>query len=54
MELNVTAKLAQASEHNGNQIYVVSKMLGARYNEQEMFHEMQIAWRGFPVGEATW
>jgi Chromo (CHRromatin Organisation MOdifier) domain len=32
----------------------VSKILDARYNEQEIFHELLIAWRGFPVGEATW
>jgi hypothetical protein len=23
-------------------------------HEQEMFHELLVAWRGFPVGEATW
>jgi hypothetical protein len=32
----------------------VSKILVARYNEQEIFHELLVAWRGFPVGEATW
>jgi hypothetical protein len=32
----------------------VSKTLDARYNEQEMFHELLVAWRGFLVGEATW
>jgi hypothetical protein len=32
----------------------VSKILDARYNEQEMFHELLVAWRGFPVVEATW
>jgi hypothetical protein len=32
----------------------VSKILDARYNEQEIFHELLVAWRGFPVGEATW
>jgi Chromo (CHRromatin Organisation MOdifier) domain len=53
-ELNVTAELAQAAEHNNHQLYVVSKILDARYNEQEMFHELLVAWRGFPVGEATW
>jgi Chromo (CHRromatin Organisation MOdifier) domain len=53
-ELNVTAELAQAAEHNDHQFYVVSKILDARYNEQEMFHELLVAWRGFPVGEATW
>jgi ribosome biogenesis protein Nip4 len=54
MELNVTAELAQASEHNDHQLYVVSKILDARYNEQEMFHELLVAWRRFLVGEATW
>jgi hypothetical protein len=53
-ELNVTAELAQAAEHNDHQLYVVSKILDARYNKQEMFHELIVAWRGFPVGEATW
>jgi hypothetical protein len=52
-ELNVTAELAQAAEHNDHQLYVVSKILDARYNEQEMFHELLVAWRGFPVREAT-
>jgi hypothetical protein len=32
----------------------VSKILDARYNEEEMFHKLLVAWRGFPVGEATW
>jgi hypothetical protein len=31
-ELNVTAELAQAAEHNDYQLYVVSKILDARYN----------------------
>jgi Chromo (CHRromatin Organisation MOdifier) domain len=53
-ELNFTAELAQAAEHNDHQLYVVSKMLDVRYNEQEMFHELLVAWRGFPVEEATW
>jgi Chromo (CHRromatin Organisation MOdifier) domain len=53
-ELNVTAELARAAEHNDHQLYVVSKILDARYDEQEMFHELLVAWRGFPVGEATW
>jgi hypothetical protein len=52
-ELNVTAELAQAAEHNDHQLYVVSTILDARYNEQEMFPEFFVAWRGFPVGEAT-
>jgi hypothetical protein len=53
-ELNVTAELAQAAEHNDHQLYLESKILDARYNEQNMFHELLVAWRGFPVGEATW
>jgi hypothetical protein len=53
-ELNVTAELSQAAKHNDHQLYVLSKILEARYNEQEMFHEMLVAWRGIPVGEATW
>jgi hypothetical protein len=32
-ELNVSAELAQAAEHNDHQLYVVSKILDARYNE---------------------
>jgi Chromo (CHRromatin Organisation MOdifier) domain len=32
----------------------VSKILDERYNEQEMLHELLVAWRDFPVGEATW
>jgi Chromo (CHRromatin Organisation MOdifier) domain len=53
-DLNVTADLAQAAEHNDHQLYVVSKILDARYNEQEMIHELLVAWRSFPVEEATW
>jgi Chromo (CHRromatin Organisation MOdifier) domain len=53
-ELNVTAELAQAAEHKDHQLYVVSKILDARYNEQEMFDELFVAWRGLPVGETTW
>jgi hypothetical protein len=48
-ELNVTAELAQAAEHNDHQLYVVSKILDARYNDQEMFHELLVPWRGFQV-----
>jgi hypothetical protein len=44
-ELNVTAELAQAAEYSDRQLYVVSKILDARYNEQEMFHELLVAWR---------
>jgi Chromo (CHRromatin Organisation MOdifier) domain len=53
-ELNGNAELAQAAEHNDHQLYVVSNILDARYNEQEMFHELLVAWRGFPGGETTW
>jgi hypothetical protein len=30
------------------------RRFSTRYNEQEMFHELLVEWRGFPVGEATW
>jgi hypothetical protein len=53
-ELNVTAELAQAAEHNDHELYVMSKILDARYNKQEMFYALLVAWRGFPVGEAIW
>jgi Chromo (CHRromatin Organisation MOdifier) domain len=55
-ELNDTffAGLTQASDHNYHELYVVSKILDARYNEQETLHELLVAWRGFPVGETTW
>jgi hypothetical protein len=36
-ELNVTAELAKVAENNDHKLYVVSKILDARYNEQEMF-----------------
>jgi uncharacterized protein (DUF2164 family) len=52
-ELNVTAELAQAAEHNDHQLYVVSKILDPRYDEQEMFDKLLVAWRGFLVGEVT-
>jgi hypothetical protein len=53
-DLHVTAELAQAAEHNNHELYVVSKILDTRYNEQEMFHELLVTWRGSSVGEATW
>jgi hypothetical protein len=37
-ELNVTTELAQAAEQVDHKLYVVSKILGARYNEQDMFY----------------
>jgi hypothetical protein len=52
-KLNVTAELFQTAQGNDHLLYVVSKILDARYNEQEMFHELLVAWRGFPVGKAT-
>jgi hypothetical protein len=54
MELNVSAELAQAAEHNDHQLYVATKVLDARYNEKEVFYELLVAWSGFPVEEATW
>jgi hypothetical protein len=35
-------------------MFVVSKILGARYNKQVMFHELLVAWHSFQVGETTW
>jgi Chromo (CHRromatin Organisation MOdifier) domain len=32
----------------------VSKILSARFTEQDIFHEFLVTWRGFPVREATW
>jgi hypothetical protein len=53
-ELNVTAELAQAAEHNVHQLYVVSKILESRRNEQEMFYELLVAWRILSAGKVTW
>jgi hypothetical protein len=53
-EHNITAELAQAAEHNDHELFISSKILGARYNEQDMFHEWLVVWRGFQVGEVTW
>jgi hypothetical protein len=39
-DVNVTAELAQDAEHNDHQLCVVSKILDARYNEQDIFHEL--------------
>jgi hypothetical protein len=41
-KLNVIAELAQSAEHKVHQLYVESKVLGARYNEQDMFHELLV------------
>jgi hypothetical protein len=46
-------ELAQPAEHNDHLLYVVWKILSARYSEQEMFHELLVVWRGIQVGEAT-
>jgi hypothetical protein len=32
----------------------VSEILGARYNELDMIHELLVVWRDFPVGENIW
>jgi hypothetical protein len=34
-DLKVTAELAQAAEYNDHQLHVVSKILDARYNEED-------------------
>jgi hypothetical protein len=52
-QLNVTTELAQDAKHNEHQLYVMSKILDARLNEQDMFHGLLVGWRGFPIGEAT-
>jgi hypothetical protein len=46
--------MGQTAERNDHELYVVSKILDARYNEKEMFHELLVACRSFPVEEATW
>jgi hypothetical protein len=51
--VSINTQLAQTAEHNDHELYVLSKILDARYNEQEMFHELLVSWRGFPVGEST-
>jgi hypothetical protein len=33
----------QAAEHNDHEVCVVLKIFDARYNEEEMFHELLIA-----------
>jgi hypothetical protein len=39
-ELNITAEPAQAAEHNDHELHAMSKIIDARYNEQEMFNEL--------------
>jgi hypothetical protein len=53
-ELNITAELAEAAEHIDQTLYFVSKILDARCNEQEMFHDLLVTWHGFSVEETTW
>jgi hypothetical protein len=48
-ELNVKAELAQAAEHNEHELYALSMIPGARYNEQDMLHDLLVSWRGFPL-----
>jgi hypothetical protein len=46
-ELNFSAELGQAAEHNGHELYVESNILGARYNKLGVFHEL-VSWSAFP------
>jgi hypothetical protein len=52
--LNVTEELQQAAEHNDNHLFVVSKLLELRYNDEDMTNEVLVAWRGFPLTDAGW
>jgi hypothetical protein len=53
-ELNVSVELVRwPAENNDHDLYVVSKILDASYNKQEVFHELSVVWSGSPVGEAT-
>jgi hypothetical protein len=52
--LNVTEELERAAEHNEHRRFVVSKLLGLRCNDEEIRHEVQVVWRGFPVADADW
>jgi Chromo (CHRromatin Organisation MOdifier) domain len=52
--LNVTEELQQAAEHNDDQLFVVSKLLDLRYNDEDMTYEVLVAWRGFPLSDAGW
>jgi hypothetical protein len=52
--LNITAELARAADHNDHELYVVSKVLDTRCNEQNVFRELLVTLRGFPAGETTW
>jgi hypothetical protein len=53
-ELKVTHEISQDAKYDDHQLYIVSKILDARYNEQVMFHDFFVAWRRFPIGEAIW
>jgi hypothetical protein len=53
--LHVTEKLDQAAEQNNKRVECcVVDIRHPIYNEQKRFYELLAAWRGFPVGEATW
>jgi hypothetical protein len=45
----ISTAFSSLATHNIDQ-----KILGARYNEKDMFHKLLVAWRGFPLGDATW
>jgi hypothetical protein len=42
-DLNVAAELAQAAENSYYQLYVVSRILDARYIEQEIFYDLFVS-----------
>jgi hypothetical protein len=48
-QLNISAELGQATEYNDHEQSVESKIFDARYNYQEIFYELLVGWRGFPV-----
>jgi hypothetical protein len=52
--LNVTEELEQAAEHNDHQLFVVSKLLDLRYNDEDVTYEVLFAWRGFQLSDAGW
>jgi hypothetical protein len=44
-KIHVIAELIQAAERNVDDLKVVSKIFDARYNGQEKFNELLVAWR---------
>jgi hypothetical protein len=42
-DLNVSAGLAENVEHNAYELCVVSKILDAHFNKQEMFHKLLVS-----------